>query len=65
MPVENNMSVFTTEIANLPDLAKKYLFQVVIEFESQQLQDMVGQQPFMFRAKKVTIPQKEFTDMAT
>ena len=38
MPV-NNMSVFTTEIANLPDLAKKYLFQVVIEFESQQLQD--------------------------
>lgn len=62
MPVENNMSVFTTEIANLPDLAKKYLFQVVIEFESQQLQDMVGQQPFMFRAKTVTIPQKEFTD---
>ena len=65
MPVENNMSVFTTEIANLPDLAKKYLFQVVIEFESQQLQDMVGQQPFMFRAKTVTIPQKEFSDMAT
>lgn|SRR5574344_182410 len=65
MAVENNMSVFTTEIANLPDLAKKYLFQVVIEFESQQLQDMVGQQPFMFRAKTVTIPQKEFTDMAT
>lgn len=64
MPV-NNMSVFTTEIANLPDLAKKYLFQVVIEFESQQLQDMVGQQPFMFRAKTVTIPQKEFTDMTT
>lgn len=64
MPV-NNMSVFTTEIANLPDLAKKYLFQVVIEFESQQLQDMIGQQPFMFRAKTVTIPQKEFTDMAT
>ena len=63
--MENNMSVFTTEIANLPDLAKKYLFQVVIEFENQALQEMVATDPFMFRAKTVTIPGKEFTDMTT
>lgn len=60
-----NMNVFTTDIVNLPDLAKKYLFQVIIEFETDTMQQIVPQDAFMFRAKSVTIPQKEFTDMAT
>lgn len=60
-----NMNVFTTDIVNFQDLAKKYLFQVIIEFENDTLQQMVPQDDFMFRAKSVTIPQKEFTDMTT
>ena len=66
------MSVFTTKIKDLPDLTKKYLFQVIVEIENETLQnalqasdDSKFQDDFMFRAKTVTIPQKEFTDMST
>lgn len=66
MAEDNNMNVFTTKIVNLPDLAKKYLFQVQIEFENPDLDDIFCKEnDFIFRAKSVTIPQKEFTDMTT
>lgn len=63
-----NMNVFTTNIAQGIDLAKKYLFQVVIDFDgplATMLKERINQDDFIFRAKSVTIPQKEFSEMTT
>lgn len=62
---ENNMSVFTTKIKNLPDLAKSYLFQVQFQFDNKELADLLGAEDLMLRAKTASIPQKSFGELST
>lgn len=62
---ENNMSVFTTNIKNLPDLAKQYLFQVVFEFDNDELRDLLNAEDLILRAKTATIPAKSFGELTT
>lgn len=62
---ENNMSVFTTKIKNLPDLAKSYLFQVQFQFDNKELADLLGAEDLMLRAKTASIPQKSFSELTT
>lgn len=62
---ENNMSVFTTQIKNLPDLAKQYLFQVVFEFDNDELKNMLNAEEMILRAKTATIPAKSFGELTT
>lgn len=62
---ENNMSVFTTKIKNLPDLVKQYLFQVTFQFDNKELADMLGAEDLMLRAKTASIPQKTFGELST
>ena len=63
MSMSNNMSVFTTSIKNLPDLAKNYLYQIIFEYESGSvLSNVIGTDDFMLRAKTASIPQKDFGD---
>lgn len=62
---ENNMSVFTTELNTLPDLAKNYLFQAIIVPEAGTplatlFEEIGGNQQFMLRCKKASIPKKSF-----
>lgn len=61
----NNMNVFTSDINNLPDLAKSYLFQAVICPETgTALADMfssIGTEQFILRLKKISIPKKTFS----
>lgn len=64
--MSNNLSVFTTSIKNLPDLAKNWLFSLVFEYESgSTLSNIIGTDDFIIRAKTATIPQKDFTDLST
>ena len=66
MSMSNNMSVFTTSIKNLPDLAKNYLYQIIFEYESGSvLSNVIGTDDFMLRAKTASIPQKDFGDLST
>lgn len=66
MSLSNNMSVFTTSIRNLPDLAKNYLFQVIFEYESGSvLSNVIGTDDFMLRAKTASLPQKDFNELTT
>ena len=66
MSMSNNMSVFTTSIKNLPDLAKNYLYQIIFEYESGSvLSNVIGTDDFMLRAKTASIPQKDFADLST
>lgn len=62
---ENKMSVFTTKIKNLPDVAKQYLFQVTFKFDDSALQDMLGVEDLMLRAKTASMPGKSFGELAT
>ena len=58
MSMSNNMSVFTTSIKNLPDLAKNYLYQIIFEYESGSvLSNVIGTDDFMLRAKTASIQQ--------
>lgn len=62
---ENNMSVFTSVINTLPDLAKNYLFQVIIVPEdgtplADLFKSIGGNDQFMLRCKSATIPGKSF-----
>ena len=64
--MSNNMSVFTTSIKNLPDLAKNYLFQIIFEYESGSvLSNVIGTDDFMLRAKTASMPQKDFNELIT
>ena len=66
MSMSNNMSVFTTSIKNLPDLAKNYLFQIIFEYESGSvLSNVIGTDDFMLRAKTASMPQKDFNELIT
>lgn len=66
MSMNNNMSVFTTQIKNLPDLAKNWLYNIIFEYESGSvLANVIGTDDFMIRAKTASIPQKDFTDLNT
>lgn len=51
------------------DLAKKFLFQVELEFPEKEtsafFEETLKREDFVFRAKTATIPAKEFTDMTT
>lgn len=73
-----NMNVFTSGIANLPDLAKKFLFQVRFQWDNATIKALIGAgnadaavsdgditESIILRAKTATIPAKEFTDMTT
>lgn len=62
---ENKMSVFTTKIKNLPDLAKQYLFQVTFKFDNQELADLLGVEDLMLRAKTASMPAKSFGELTT
>lgn len=63
---QNNMSVFTSSIVNLPDLAKQYLFQVRFLYEKGSvLSSILDSDDFMLRAKTMTIPQKDFNTIET
>lgn len=62
---ENNMSIYTTELNTLPDLAKNYLFQAIIVPEAGTplatlFEQIGGTQQFMLRCKKASIPKKSF-----
>lgn len=67
----SNMSVFNTQISTFADLVKKYLFQVEVIFDNDAVKGLVlnqganGIDDFVFRAKTVSIPAKEFSDMST
>lgn len=64
--MSNNMSVFTTSIKNLPDLAKNYLYQIIFEYESGSvLSNVIGTDDFMLRAKTASMPQKDFQELIT
>ena len=64
--MSNNMSVFTTSIKNLPDLAKNYLYQIIFEYESGSvLSNVIGTDDFMLRAKTASMPQKDFNELIT
>ena len=64
--MSNNMSVFTTSIKNLPDLAKNYLFQIIFEYESGSvLSNVIGTDDFMLRAKTATMPNKDFNELVS
>ncbi len=64
--MSNNMSVFTTSIKNLPDLAKNYLFQIIFEYESGSvLSNVIGTDDFMLRAKTASMPNKDFTELVS
>ena len=66
MSLNNNMSVFTTSIKNMSDLAKNWLFQVIFEYESgSALSKIIGTDDFMLRAKTASLPQKEFGELST
>ena len=66
MSMSNNMSVFTTSIKNLPDLAKNYLYQIIFEYESGSvLSNVIGTDDFMLRAKTASMPQKDFGELIT
>lgn len=66
MSMSNNMSVFTTSIKNLPDLAKNYLYQIIFEYESGSvLSNVIGTDDFMLRAKTASMPQKDFNELIT
>lgn len=66
MSMSNNMSVFTTSIKNLPDLAKNYLYQIIFEYESGSvLSNVIGTDDFMLRAKTASMPQKDFSELVT
>ena len=62
---ENNMSVFTSKIKNLPDLAKQYLFQVVFQFENDTLKNILNADDLILRAKTASIPAKSFGELTT
>lgn len=62
---ENNMSVYTTAINTFPDLAKNYLFQVIIVPEegtplAQLFKSIGGTEQFMLRCKSASIPGMTF-----
>ena len=64
--MSNNMSVFTTSIKNLPDLAKNYLYQIIFEYESGSvLSNVIGTDDFMLRAKTASMPNKDFNELVT
>lgn len=66
MSMNNNMSVFTNGTANLQDLAKNFLFNVIFEYESGSvLSSVIGTDDFIIRAKTATIPQKDFGELTT
>ena len=66
MSMNNNMSVFTNGTANLQDLAKNFLFNVIFEYESGSvLSSVIGTDDFIIRAKTATIPQKDFSELTT
>ena len=66
MALENNKSVFTTNIINTVDLAKDYLFNLVFEYEAGSvLSNIIGTDDFIIRAKTASIPSKEFTELTT
>ncbi len=62
---ENNMSVFNTNIVNLPDLAKEYLFQVHFEFDNVALRETLDSEEMILRAKSGKIPGKSFSELFT
>lgn len=62
---ENNMSIYTTELNTLPDVAKNYLFQAIIVPEAgtplaKLFEQIGGSQQFMLRCRKASIPKKSF-----
>jgi hypothetical protein len=60
------MSVFTTSIKNMQDLAKNYLYQIIFEYESGSvLSNVIGTDDFMLRAKTASMPQKDFGELIT
>lgn len=59
------MSVFTTELNTLPDVAKNFLFQAIIVPEegtplARLFESIGGNQQFMLRCKTATIPKRSF-----
>lgn len=63
---QNNMSVFTSDIVNLKDLVKQYLFQVRFLYEKgSALAYILDTDDFMLRAKTMTLPQKDFNTLET
>lgn len=66
MSLSNNMSVFTTKIKTLPDLAKNYYFNVIFEYEpTSRLAQIIGTDDFIIRAKTASLPQKQFSELST
>lgn len=59
------MSIYTTELNTVPDLAKNFLFQAIIVPEAgtplaNLFEQIGGNQQFMLRCKKASIPKKSF-----
>lgn len=62
---DNKMSVFSSNIKNLPDLAKQYLFQVVFDFDNDQLKELLNAEDLILRAKTASMPAKSFGELTT
>lgn len=63
---ENNMSVFTTNLINMQDLAKQYLFQIRFLYErGSVLSSILDTDDLMIKAKTASLPQKSFNELDT
>lgn len=62
----NNMSVFTSNLINMDDLAKQYLFQIRFLYEKgSALNSILDIEDLMIKARTATLPQKSFSEMDT
>lgn len=63
---QNNMSVFTTNLINMQDLAKAFLFQVRFIYEKgSALSSILDTDDFMIKARTASLPQKSFNELDT
>ena len=63
---QNNMSVFTTNLINMQDLAKAFLFQVRFIYEKgSALSAILDTDDFMIKARTASLPQKSFNELDT
>ena len=62
---DTSMSVWG-QLANLPDLAKAYLFQVRFLYESESpLAQLLDSDDLMIKARTASLPQKDFNELDT
>lgn len=62
----NNMSVFTSNLANTRDLAKSYLFQVIFEpEEGSSVAAIMNTDSLTLKARSATLPAKSFGELTT